>query len=288
MKTIYRSVDAQAEIRSWCTEHLVASKIRHQRSEISTPAGSTSVVSAGPPARANEPTVVLLPGSNMNTATSLPLIQALASRRHTVALDVPGQPGLSSGRRPVIGRMSWYASWLNEALRRAAPGPAVVVGHSLGGAIALACASPQITGRVLLSPAGLTRLRLTPAVLTATVPWLLRSSVPRATRLLDHLVAPGRKPSPELAEWFDVVARYSRTTLAPAPLSSGLLERRRTVPSLVAIGRHDVFLPPHVLGPAAIRFLGADLNVVETAGHLLPEEEPEQVATLVQQFTIGL
>ncbi|MBU7597951.1 alpha/beta hydrolase [Streptomyces sp. P38-E01] len=288
MKALYRTADSQAEIRSWCIDRLGSSELRHRRSEISTAAGSTSVVTAGPPARATEPTVVLLPGTNMNTATSLPFVGALAARRHTVALDVPGQPGLSCGQRPATGRMNWYASWLDEALRRSVSGPVVVVGHSLGGAIALACASPQITGRVLLSTAGLARLRLPPAVLAATVPWLVRPSVPHAARLLERLVAPGREPSPELVRWMDGVSRHSRTTLAPAPLAPGLLARRRAVPSLVATGQHDVFLPPRVLGPAARRHLGSELHVVETAGHLLPEEEPEQVATLVEEFATGL
>ncbi|MGA4799940.1 alpha/beta fold hydrolase [Streptomyces lavendulocolor] len=39
-------------------------------------------------------------------------------------------------------------------MESAVPGPAVVVGHSLGGAIALACSSSRITGRILVSPAG--------------------------------------------------------------------------------------------------------------------------------------
>ncbi|ONI51795.1 MULTISPECIES: alpha/beta fold hydrolase [unclassified Streptomyces] len=171
-----------------------------------------------------------------------------------------------------------------RVLESAAPGPAVVVGHSLGGAVALACGSPRIVGRVLLSSAGLTRLRVPAPLLTATVPWLLRPSVPRSTALLRRMAAPGGEVPDHLSTWMDLVARCCRTSLAPTPLPSGLLGLRRPVPALVVAGRFDPFLPPRVLGPSARRRLGAEFGVVEGAGHLLLDEAPDAVLALVEEF----
>ncbi|MBT2426762.1 alpha/beta hydrolase [Streptomyces sp. ISL-112] len=285
MTSVYKDAKAQREVRRWCEGRIADWGVPHVRGEVVTSAGVTSFVRAGDEPREGEPGVVLLPGTNMNAALCLPLVGPLARGRRVTVLDLPGQPGLSAGGRPRVRRMAWYGQWLSEALESAAPGPAVVVGHSLGGAVALACGSPQIVGRVLLSSAGITWLRVPAPLLAATVPWLLRPSVPRSTALLRRMAAPGGGEVPDhLSTWMDLVARCCRTSLAPPPLPSGLLEQRRPVPALVVAGRFDPFLPPRALGPSARRRLGAEFRVMEGAGHLLLDEAPDAVPALVEEF----
>lgn len=154
------------------------------------------------------------------------------------------------------------------------PGQALVVGHSLGGAIVLASGSPQIAGRVLLSSAGLVRLLLPPAVAVAAVPWMTRPTVLGTARMLQPMVAPGGRVPEELAEWMALVARSCRSSLAPPPLPPELPAKRRSVPCLVATGRYDVFLPPRRVGPAAQRHLGAEPDVLDGPGHLLLDGAP--------------
>ncbi|WP_371623946.1 alpha/beta hydrolase [Streptomyces sp. NBC_01116] len=284
MTSVYRSEQARAEVRRWCVNRIDGSGLARARSEVVTSAGGTGVVTAGPEPREGEPSVALLPGTNMNAALCLPVAEAIARERRVVVLDLPGQPGLSADGRPRAKRSSWYGKWLTEALARAAPGPVVVVGHSLGGAVALACDAPQIVGRVLLSSAGIVRLRVPAPLLAATVPWLLRPTVARSAALVRHMAAPGQGRVPDgLGEWMDLVGRCCRTSLAPPPLPSGLLELRRSVPTLVVAGRFDPFLPPRDLGPAARRRLGAEFRVIEGAGHLLLDESPEAVLAAIRE-----
>ncbi len=285
MESIYRSAAGRQQVRDWCEERLDGWDTAHTRSEVATSAGRTHVVTAGPDPDGASPSVVLVPGTNMNTATCLRAVEVLSARRRTVVLDVPGQPGLSAERRPGRARATAYGRWLGEALEAAAPGPSVVVGHSLGGAIALACASPQIAGRVLVSTAGLVRLRVGPAVLAATVPWLVRPTAPRAARLLRQMAAPGSPVPDELADWMSLVGRCCRSSLAPSPLPPAVLADRRAVPCVAAVGNHDVFLPPRRLGPAVRRGLGTDLRVVDGAGHLLLDEDdgPVWIAGFVEE-----
>lgn len=270
-------------MRDWCLGRLGEWGVPHQRHEIPTTAGGTSVITMGPEPAPAAPTVVLVPGTNTNGAVYRHISAALAARWTTVVLDVPGQPGLSADARPRRGRSAWYGRWLTEALEQAVPGPALVVGHSLGGAIVLASDSPRITGRVLLSSAGLVRLLVPPSIVAATVPWLARPTVLRAARVLRPMVAPGGQVPDELAEWMTVVARCCHSSLAPAPLPPWLLAERRSVPCVVATGRHDVFLPPQRVAPAAQRHLGARLHVLESSGHLLLDESPDETITLVAQ-----
>ncbi len=288
MPSVYRNAKAQLEVRRWCLSRIDGWHVGHVRREVATSAGLTSVVTVGPEPRGGAPAVVLLPGTNMNAALCLAVAEGLAREHRVVIMDLPGQPGLSSGRRPRAGRTAWYGRWLSEVLAPVVRDPAVVVGHSLGGAVALACDSPLIAGRVLLSSAGVTHLRVPVPLLAATVPWLLCPSVPRAEELLRHMSAPGHVVPGRLSSWMHLVARHCRSSLAPPPLSSSLLEQRRTVPTLVVAGRFDTFLPPRTLGPAARRRLGAEFRVIEGAGHLLLDEAPVEVSAAVEEFCAGL
>ncbi|GGZ21135.1 alpha/beta fold hydrolase [Streptomyces poonensis] len=282
--SVYRSPADQARVRDWCEERLAAWPLVHDRREIETPAGRTNSVRVGPRGGIGAMTLVLVPGTNMSAAVSLRAAEALAEAAPLVVLDVPGQPGLSSGLRPRRHRMDWYGRWLAGTLEQITDGPVVVVGHSLGAAIALACPSERIAGRVLVSPGGLVRLRVGAPVLGATLPWMLRPSPTRAERLLTFMTGPGHAVPPELSTWMDLVGSSCRSSLAPAPLPSDVLGRARSAPLLPVAGSCDPFLPPDRLGSGTRRRLDAPLRVLPDVGHLLPEEVPARLAGLVAGF----
>ncbi|SCK57434.1 Lysophospholipase, alpha-beta hydrolase superfamily [Streptomyces sp. SceaMP-e96] len=225
-------------------------------------------------------TVVFVPGTNFNAAASLPLATALVAAGNRVLLaDVPGQPGLSSGERGLSGGgLSWYGAWLSEVIEEISSEPVAVMGHSFGAAIALSSDSPRINRLVLVSPGGLTKLRLTPTVLAASAAWFLRPAPTHSARLLRTMLAPGHPPREELVNWMTLVARHSRSSGAPGAATLPA----RSIPRLVVTGEHDVFLPPRRLGPAVRGTLGAELGVISEAGHLVVEERPEYLSTLLK------
>ncbi|WP_280220103.1 alpha/beta fold hydrolase [Nocardia neocaledoniensis] len=283
MASVYKSAKAQRLIQDWCRNRVDDWDVEHRRWDAMTAAGVTSVVAAGLD-QAMAPTVVLVPGTNMNAAVSLSFAEKLARRWPTLILDVPGQPGLSAARRPRRNRMAWYGQWLTEALENTTTGPAVVVGHSLGGAIALACPSPRIAGRVLISPAGLVRLAVGPSILAATIPWLARPTTTRTNRLLRHMLAPEHGVNAELSDWMTLVARHCHSSLAPMPLSAAALNAAREgAPCLVAAGRDDTFLPPGRIGPGVRRRLDTELRSVAHCGHLGLDEQPDEIVALVAE-----
>jgi pimeloyl-ACP methyl ester carboxylesterase len=237
--------------------------------------GDTALVTAGD----GPATVLYLPGTNFNAATSLALVGALAARVRVVVADLPGQPGLSTGRRPT-NRLA-YGTWISEIAASAAADRPVLAGHSLGAAAALTADPAGVQGLLLLDPAGLIRLRVRPGTLAATVPWLLRPTPARSARLLAEMHARGRTPSPEHVEWMTLVARHVRTSLAPSPLPQAVLDRWWHTPRGVLCGDQDCFLPVPPLAAAARSKLGVDLDVVTDAGHLTPEDQPARVADAV-------
>ncbi|GAA0492320.1 alpha/beta fold hydrolase [Streptomyces olivaceiscleroticus] len=286
MASVYRGAAGRARVQAWCAARLDAWEVSHHRWEVATDAGSTSVVSAGR-SRDGMPLLVLVPGTNMNAAVALDMVAGLARIGAVAALDVPGQPGLSAEHRPRRARLPWYGHWLSQALQQVASGPAIVIGHSLGAAIALAAQSPHIVGRLLLSPGGLMPLAVPVPLLRATVPWMVRPSLPRTTRLLGHMSSPGCPVPSHLAEWMTLVGETCRSTLAPRPLPVTVLARSRAVPCTVAVGAHDIFLPHTRLVPAAQRLLGTEPHVLDDVGHLLLDNTPRSVIELVGSLRAG-
>lgn len=274
--SIYRSPTGEKAIRSWCLGQLAEWPVPHERMKITANNAQTHVVIAGSGAT----TVVFVPGTNFNAATSLPIATALVEAGYRVVLpDVPGQPGLSSAQRGLSGdRLSSYGAWLSEVTEQAPLGSAIVMGHSFGAAIAMSSASSRIERLVLVSPGGLMRLRLTPRLLAAWLPWSVRPAPTHSARLLQVMHAPGRQPRAELVEWMTLVARHVRSSRDPGAADLPA----QAAPRLVVSGEKDVFLPPRKLAPAVRRKLGTDLGVIAGAGHLVVDEHPVYLAALVR------
>ncbi|MDA3628279.1 alpha/beta hydrolase [Saccharopolyspora sp. WRP15-2] len=274
MKDIYRSERSRQLIEQWCRGRLDAWAVPHQRRVIAASGSTTHLVIAGSGAQ----TALFVPGTNFSAASCLPLATALAERCRVVLVDVPGQPGLSSGRRiPAPQRQSWYGRWLAEVIDEITEFPVVLAGHSLGAAIAMATGSPLVSRQVLLSPGGLVRARITPGILAASMSWLLRRRPTDSAQLLGTMLAPGHRPRPELVEWMTLVARHVRSSLDPA----GAVVADQQVDRVVVVGDHDRYFPSKPLARAVRHTLDRPLSVLPSAGHLLIEEHPDHIAGLI-------
>lgn len=277
--SIYRTSEGHTLIRAWCTEQLEGWHQPHEKRMVDSALGATHVLISG-----SGPGLVLIPGTNFSSATWLHLVAALAEKHKVYAVDLPGQPGLSSPVRPSANR-HLYGQWLTEILLALEPVD-LVVGHSLGAAVAL-CAAVQRgpIGRLLLvDPAGIVRLRVSLSVLGPTLWWMRSPDRRTSAGLLQLMLAPGGTPNHLLVDWMALVGRHVRTSLAPAPLSSRDLQRIGELRVDVLVGRHDIFLPQSRLQRTIGRHLpSASLDVVDGAGHLLPHERPDAILSRVQE-----
>jgi pimeloyl-ACP methyl ester carboxylesterase len=113
---------------------------------------------------------------------------------------------------------------------------------------------------------------------------MLRPTLTRSAALLGQLLAPDHRPLPSLVDWYTLVARHTRSSLAPPVLPARLLARRKSVPCIVATGEHDVFLPPERLQRPAAQGLNSRLRVISGAGHLVTDEHPEHLVTLLEEI----
>ncbi|WP_017542712.1 alpha/beta fold hydrolase [Nocardiopsis prasina] len=279
---VYRSELAERTVRGWCRERLDEYPDLVFLPEITTSIGPTRAfrIPGGP----GTP-VVVLSGTNFNSALSASPASDMTAERDVYLVDLPGQPGLSCGVRPRGHRAEAYGRWLDELLPELVDRPAVVLGHSLGAAVALA-SSPRemVRGLVLVNPAGLTSAATPPELMRVTLPWMIGPRDDKSTRLLNFMSGPDfRHPVHPFASWMTMVGKHCRTSLAPGPLPTESLLAWQGHNVTVATGSDDVFFSPARLHGPARRFLDTDLHVLDKAGHLAPYEFPEQVRELVRQ-----
>jgi pimeloyl-ACP methyl ester carboxylesterase len=283
MRRLYRSTGAQDEVRAWCAQRLGTWPVAHETAVVPTAQGDTHVLTAGTGHRV----CVYLPGTNFNTATSTSVLGQLSGRFQVYAADLPGQPGLSAAERPddeLLGYAQWVTTLLRWVHERHIGGRVVLVGHSRGAAVCLAAPPDLVDGLALVSPAGLSGVRPSGAMLRATLPWLLRPGPAGSRRLLDYMSAPGSNLDAALVEWLTLVARTTRTTGAPGPLPRPTTARWQRRNVQVMVGEHDCFFPPERLAVATRSQLGQEPQVVTGAGHLLVEERPEAVVELISRL----
>lgn len=241
----------------------------------------------GPGGPAAAVPVVFLHGAGGNAAMWTQLHVALKADRPVYALDLPGH-GRSA---PLDGAITVerHAAVARAFLDAAGLERAVLVGHSMGGAIAqtLALESPaRLAGLVLVGTGA--RLRVLPELLEG-IPRDFERTVERICRLCYGPAAPPEMVTLGMAEMRKV---------PPAVLLGDFLAcdrfdvRERLpsigVPTLAVVGDRDVMTPVKYAAFLAERIPGARLATVPGAGHMLPVEAPESLAALLRPFLAAL
>jgi 3-oxoadipate enol-lactonase/4-carboxymuconolactone decarboxylase len=221
------------------------------------------------------PVLVLIHGAGASSAVWLGVMHRLARTRRSVAMDLPGH-GRSSGEVTSIAAMRDAVGVVAASL---CLGPAVLVGHSMGGLVALAAAlewPDKVVGLGLVA---------TSARLGAPAPLL---------HLLEHewtrwpaFVAEGAY-SPEAPRELRrrganiACAASQAQTLADfrALAKEDLRPRLGEIhaPTVVITGAHDVLAPAKWGAATAGAIRGARLVELPRVGHMPMHEAPERIA----------
>lgn len=212
-----------------------------------------------------------------------PQVRRLAGHR-IYALDLPGH-----GRSAGIGRqrIEDYARTILEFMKAADLKAAILVGHSMGSAIALCLAldhPDQVLALGLLGAGA--RLRVAPAIMEA-------AGNPNTVLTAIDLVAKysySRKTDVRLKE----LAAQRMAETRPAVLHGDLLACDRfdvtarlgeiKVPALVLAGAEDRMTPPAFSEYLRDHIPGAGMQVIEDAGHMMMLEQPAKVAAALDRF----
>ena len=267
----------------------------------------TAYLEAGPP---GAPPLVLVHGLGATNASMLPLLADLSADHRVLAPDMPGF-GASDAPRATYS-FGWLSHWLGRFQAATGADPAVLVGNSLGGRVALEAAlrhPSSVSALVGLSASpAWRRLRVLAPLARLARPGvpLLRAfpAVPPhvlVVELLRYLFSdPERLPR----SWFDAAAdEVLRTLRSPAHRVAFFASGRQIVaeesrgekgfyarlsdlepPSLFVWGERDRLVPATFARHLVRALPRAQSVVLPDCGHVPQFEHREVTTDLVQRF----
>jgi pimeloyl-ACP methyl ester carboxylesterase len=227
----------------------------------------------------NAPVLVLVHGSGGNHQLWGDAVRRLRSA-NTYAVDLPGH-----GRSEGAGCTSVddYADFVVGFMNAVELERAVIAGHSLGGAIAMALALdyPQAVAGLFLVGTG-ARLRVLPAILEGMLaepertielicgyaysPSAPRELVRQGQEQMLHVVPQVVHDDFAACNAFDVMDRLAQIRC----------------PTMVICGTHDTLTPPKYARYLVDKIPGSELALIDGAGHMVMIEKPELVAQYME------
>jgi len=225
--------------------------------------------------------LVLVHGAGGSHLDWLALLRRLGGV-NVYALDLPGH-----GRSKGVGRgsITAYRDFLLAFLDVLNLEEAVVVGHSMGGAIVLDLAlhyPDRLTGLILVGTGA--RLRVLPAILTG----ILSDFEATVDLVCEYAFGP------DAPEQLKRLGRQRLSKTPPEVLHGDyaacdafdVMERLREIrcPTLVIGGTADRLTPPKYSVYLRDHIPGAELVLVDGAGHMVMLEKPEVVARAISEF----
>jgi pimeloyl-ACP methyl ester carboxylesterase len=241
-----------------------------------------------PPALDRGALLMFVHGAGSNGHTWRHQLAHLEGRHSAIAVDLPGH-GRSGGLEG-LADLDAHVRFLTAFAAALQLRSMVIVGRALGGAVALAFALAQPERvRALVLVATPTRFAIPPAALAtwhavtmgrATQPFSVELFAPGADmRVMRECFAEQLKTDPRV--------RYT-DLLACDGLDLGDRAAQIARPTLLITGRHDRFAPPDAAADLQRRIRGAELAVIDGAGHMLTSEQPEAFNAALDRFVDGL
>jgi pimeloyl-ACP methyl ester carboxylesterase len=231
--------------------------------------------------------LVLLHGIGSNAESWLKLIAALPPALDIVAWWAPGY-GTSAPVPPANPTPADYATRLARVLDELNLHRVSVVGHSLGClfAAAFALAHPaRVAGLAFLSPAlgyGTTPGAAPPPKVQARIDDLaaLGPEAFAAKRAGGLVHDPTALPAVRAAMAQVTLAGYAQAAHA---LGAGDLlgVAPHLPPALVACGERDTITPPDQARALCNALRCSTLHIIPDCGHAMPQEKPDEIATLI-------
>jgi pimeloyl-ACP methyl ester carboxylesterase len=245
-------------------------------------------LAVGDPAARSGQRVLYVHGTGCNAEVWAPHMALIADAHTPVAIDLPGH-GRSPGRG--FRGVADYAHFVVELAKALGWSRFVVVGHSLGGAVALMAAlyhADRLNGLVLVDTGG--RLRVHPELLQGAREaaeggrpaatdrsWAYASRTPQAVVDRVQVLTAQTDPWVTYGDWiaddtFDVLGRLKHIR----------------IPTLAVCGAEDRLTPVKYHQHLAAQIPGCRLAIVDGAGHWVFWEQPEAFTRTVRAFLDAL
>jgi pimeloyl-ACP methyl ester carboxylesterase len=252
------------------------------------------------------PVLLMIHGIAVSSEHWREVLEPLAQHHTVIAPDLPGH-GMSGGG-PGDYSLGNLAAGLRDLLLSLGHERATLVGHSLGGGIAMQFAYqfPEITERLVLVSSGGLGPEVSPVLRAAALPGadlFIAATASMGERtgsaIGRGMAAVGIKPGPDLAEvarGYAALAEPQRRKAFLATLrsvvgtkgqrvsASDRLYLAEEVPVLIVWGARDPIIPMRH-GEEAHRMLpGSQLEIFDGAGHMPQLEQPGRFVAVLERF----
>ena len=231
------------------------------------------------------------------------VLPELAKRFYVIAPDLLGH-GRSAKPKGDYS-LGAYASGLRDLLQILDVGPVTVVGHSMGGGVAMQFAYqfPQLIERLILVDSGGLGPEVTPFLRAATLPGadlvLSVATSDRVTRMMSPLVRAGLAMKPSIGHVVDHLAllkdretrrAFITTARTVLDMQGQRIDARdrlylaQLLPILIVWGERDRFIPVGHGKEAHALIPDSRLELFADAGHFPHRDDPERFVSVLGDF----
>lgn len=273
MSQLYKSQAGEQLVRKRYLAFLKYWPVPNQQMRVPTRAGETFVVASGDPAA---PPLLLFHGGMANSVMWMGDIAALAAHFRVYAIDMIGEPGLSTPVRLPLGSDA-HACWLDDVMEALKLERTSIAGMSLGGWLALDYATrrpERVQSLVALCPGGVGRQRI--GILFKVLPLRLCGAwgAGKAREIvLGRAPAKSSAGIQEFVKFVVLIHENFRPRLVKMPIFSDDALKRLTMPVMAIVGGKDVLLDSAGTKARLERNVPqADIRYLPEAGHLLPRQ----------------
>ncbi len=219
--------------------------------------------------------MLLVHGAGGSSATWLDVMHRMSSHRRVIAIDLPGH-GKSDGGGKSIDE---FRDAVGAVAASLCLGPSILIGHSMGGLIAIAAAlawPDKIAGLGLVTTGA--RIRVSPVLLANIADrWAQWPELTAETAYSPETPADVRKAGAAVA----MAASQAQTDAdfrACAAVDYRPVIRNITAPTVVVTGAHDILTPAKFGEALAAGIPGARLVGLARCGHMAMQEQPDRLA----------
>lgn len=239
--TLYTSVSAQKEILELYQQQY---NLINQPKDIwtTTSFGKTHIIRTGD---TTLPALLLIHGVNACAPLAINEVPQLTDSFCVYAVDVIGQPNLSSPNRP-NSKSFEYGKWLNQVINNIPTDSLTLVGVSMGGFItlnALEQPSKKINKAFLIVPGGIKNGNLFTLFNKAFLPMKRYQKHHKEEDLNKFLSASGSDFSPIIKSWMSAVVLNFKMDTSPIPTISKKEAERIQTPLYIISSKDDLFFP---------------------------------------------
>src|SRR5690348_2233021 len=234
------------------------------------------------------------------------VIDPLALRHTVLAPDLPGHGGSAPGGGDYS--LGGLAATLRDMLLALGHDRATLVGHSLGGGVAMQFSYqfPEMVERLVLVASGGLGPEVSPLLRAAALPGadiFINATAAIGSKVVPPLArglaALGLRPSADLAEVLrgygsltDPVRRTAFLCTVRAVIGTGgqrvdasdRLYLAEAMPVLIVWGRDDPIIPVHHGEETHERIPGSRLEIFDGIGHMPQIESPHRFSTTLEKF----